>query len=330
MSHPELVKQAIDGLQDYKQALIDMHADVVSPIDVGNIRERLVDEGYITHSPLITIPYSVERISAADRLIDTVPWTDPFTVEGINEALKKAIRRESGESAWRVGFPTAFWSTVLDVAVRFDDYTSNEADFGETYARGKAIAEVAHELAHSAFAGVSSSRFSKGDGQRVHVQAGLCISQEQQSSLLSPGSGFVPKYQPMWINEAVANHAAAEVRAAVHPQSIPKEPILWEGCLAKFYGVDSLELSPRYLIYSDEFPDDPGTLSGAEGVGMDILAAKIPSLLPDVKALTSGRLALSAFHDKLRNQIGTELHADITERRPYGTWGSILEQIKRL
>jgi hypothetical protein len=328
MSYSELAHEAAAGLRAYRQTLIDMHTGVADTVDLEEIKARLAADGFILRSPVVTIPYSVQALENVNSLSEEHVWTDPFTADSIEDAYKKVCKRGEGESAYKAGVPYPFWTAVLGIAVVFDDTDLYSLDFGEIYARGNAIDASAHELAHSALAGVTSKCYHQTGEARVQIHIKEGISQVPQTVTLVPGGREVLDYEPTWIDEAAATHGAAEVRCDMYPQSVPKKSEEWVGRGADFYGLARVEIPPKYLVVSGNFPDSPGIAGcAAAGIGMDILAAKRPSLLPSIIALSAGKLAITEFHQDLRDQVGAALYADITECRPYNAWGMILEQI---
>lgn len=325
MPYSEIVKEALSGWQDYKQALLKVHDGYTGAIDVDEIRSRLAAEGVVTHSPLLTIPYTTEGLEKVTGLVVTHPWVDSFAAEHFDKALAIRRRRDTGETMYAAGYPTPFYTNLLDVAVDFDETELNAADFGRTYAFGSCISSTAHEIVHSAFARLTTAWYRKAgpDSVRIYEKGG--IGQCVETVTFHRGTAANRyRYDPVWIDEAVAQYMAAEVRAAMLPESIPKKSRTFK---LTEQGAGETEVPPRYLIHSEEWPDHPGTSAGTEGIGMDLLIEKRPWILPQVKALSTGRLAIGAFHDNLRDGVGTELYTAITGRQPYTSWGGILEQI---
>ena len=326
MPYSELTVEAITGLETYKSELITMHQNVKPIIDPEVIREYLRDEGMVTSTPFVTIPYEVETLASSAELGSRNNWVDPFTVKYISRANNQRVKRAEGKSAWETGFPGGFWSVVLDVAVVFDDFRINTADYGLTYATGYAANLAAHEITHSAFARVSSRKFRK-TGDSIVVSDKCGISQAPEVSVLSRGDATVPTYNPMWIDEAFAQYMAGVVRERLHPETMPAKPRVVN---LSAYGIDEIELPANCLIMSDTEPDYPGPCAGLERLAFDILAVKKPNLIPNIKALTTGKLCVVSFLDVLRHDIGTELFTAITERRPYSSWAGIYDQVKDL
>jgi hypothetical protein len=304
-----------------------MHEDVIPSVDLEIVRDCLRAEGITTSTPLVTVPFTVDALTKAKSVADNHQWRDPFTANRIEMAHDIRVKREEGEDAWTSGFPGGFWSVVLDVAIVFDDIDINAEDYGRTYALGKAIHLAAHEVTHSAFASVSSRRFRKTGKSQVKVDDRFGISQAPETSTLSPGNGSVPEYNPTWIDEAFAQYGAVGVRERMFSESIPSKPRIMD---FEAYGAYDIELPTKYLVVSEEHPDYPGPCTGVESIGFDLLTEKRPALVPNIKALITGKLAVEQFHDYLRNDVGSELYDAISERRPYTTWGNVLDQIDEL
>lgn len=329
MAHSELIEEVISGQQAYKQDLIASFSHVQGTINLQEIRHRLTAEGVVSTSPLVTIPFTSESLEHASGLKNKHPWSDPFVTRFIDQALSARKEREAGATAAEASsmYTHGFWSVVLDVAVVFDNVAQNSGDYGSTYATGAAIGLDVHEIAHSAFASISPKTYKKIGEDRIEVLDLFAIGQATEVTTLKPFGGNVPAYEPIWIDEAFGQHIAAEIRQQMFPNSIPTK-----GRIFNFdeYEAEEVEIPPKYLIFSEAFPDYPGTLAAVEGVGMDILAAKYPALLPQIKSLTTGKLAITDFHKNLHNRIGSELYSDITSRKPYTAWGTILKKIIEL
>lgn len=329
MAYSELTQQAISGLQSYRQALVNTHREYTGAVDAEEVRDRLAQEGVTTASPLVTIPYTLEYLERAAALSADHPWTDPSTTERIDRALSVRKLRDEGNSAYEAGFPTPFYTNFLDVAVVFDDTELNAEDFGKLYAYGLGIHFTAHEITHSAFSRICSSRYQKVGADKIRVHATDGIGQAVDTITMWPGGGRENSYQPIWIDEAFAQHMAAKVRTAMLPESMPKDSQVFD---FEYYRATEVEVPPKYLIRSDEFPEDSGNSpsAGVEGIGIDVLAEKRPWLLPQIKAVCIGTLAVADFHQNLLNGVGQELYEDIVQRRPYTTWGRILDAIMEL
>jgi hypothetical protein len=327
MAHAGLIQEVLSGQQAYKQDLIASFSHVHGVVDLQEIRQRLADEGVVSTTPLVTIPYTVESLEHASGLRNKHLWSDPFVTGFIDKALSARKDRDAGATAAEVNFARGFWSVVLDVAIVFDDVDMNIKDFGSTYAISRAIGTDAHEIAHSAFASISPKTYKAVGKNHVEVVDLFAIGQAAETTTLEPYSGSVPAYEPIWIDEAFGQYIAAEIRQQMLPNSIPAKA---RAFTFEEYEAGEIEIPPKYLIFSEAFPDYPGTLASVEGVGMDILTSKYPSLLPQIKSLTTGKLAIGDFHKNLRNDIGSELYSNITQRKPYTAWGNILKQVIEL
>jgi len=327
MVQSELVQEAKSGLNEYRQSLIAELQDNIGEIDTERIRNVLKGLGLMSSTPLLTIPYTQDALKRVVAIQTEESWTDPATTELLREALMKRERLDEGYSVYEVNFPTPFHSSSLDVAIVIDDVEENTKLFGATYSKGLAIARAAHEITHSAFANLDTISFSSHDGETVEATEKTGISQATVVSTLTAGAGSTPEYNPSWINEAVCDSVASDAREVIFPESRPDKARVmtldWQNAF-------DVEIPAKYLIYSDMYPEQPGCLATTDAIGIDVLAAKRPWLMPQIKKLSAGKLAVSAFHNTLRNSIGTELYTAITERRPVSNWYSILEQIRGL
>lgn len=327
VAQSSLVMEAMEGLGDHRAALMAEFGDYKGGVDTEQIRGVLGKLGLTSISPILCIPYQRESLDKAVGLLDSDAWFDPFVAEHLREAQTKRGRLDEGESIYEVGFPTIFYSSLADLAIVFDDVDENSGMFGDSYARGKAVANVAHETAHSAFANLTKTTFAEQDSETVVAEQRLLIGQPLVISTLRRGQASTPAYDPCWIDEAVCNYVTADVMDVVRPDHRPKDPRFMT---IEYQGVYDLEIPPKYLIYSEEYPDEPGNFAAAEALGMEVLATKEPWLLPQIKALSAGRLSVKAFHDQFRNAVGNEMYRTLTERRPYGEWSNILEAITEL
>jgi hypothetical protein len=327
MAYSELTHEAITGLRTYKNALLGIHQGYTGAIDVEEIRERLAAEGVVTESPLVNIPYTQHHLEQTAALTEIHPWTDLFTPQRIDDALSKRKMIDDGRQPNKAGFPTAFWSPILDVAVVFDDTDLNAEHFGKTYAFGLGIHYNAHEIAHSAFARICTTRYRKIAADKVKIQCTSGIGQAVDDVTLWEAGGSLNSYQPIWIDEAFAQRMSADVRGAMLPTSVPKVSRVID---IQGYGAGEVEVPQRYLIYSDEHPEHPGASSSVEGVGIDVLVEKRPWLLPQIKAMCVGALPVHEFHQNLLHGVGRELYEGMTQRRPYSAWGGILDEIVEL
>ena len=71
MAYSGLAKEAIAGLDTYKQILVSTFENAPRTIDLGVIRECLKAEGLATTTPLVSIPYTVEALTKAEELCST-------------------------------------------------------------------------------------------------------------------------------------------------------------------------------------------------------------------------------------------------------------------
>lgn len=324
----ELEQDVIKGLNKYKQALLDMSADTTSVVCPEEVRRCLASEGVMTNSPVAVIPYAIESLRQAGNATQSTEWHDPFTSGRIEDAKAKRLRLDAGESIYDVGFPTVFYSSLLDVAVVIDDYHNNAELFGKIFARGLFIDSFAHEFAHSAFAQLTRAEFEDAGNSHLKVKTISGIGQVVEEFALWPNGGTENEYNPTWIDEAFASYTAAKVRAKLHPDGTPKKPHVMS---YEEFGCEEIEIPPQYLIFSEEYPDEPGDSGGSvAALGLEALEAKRPGLTEQIRSLTAGKLAVGSFHAALRNKVGSDLYTTITERRPYNMWGAVLAQIEEL
>lgn len=324
MTNQKLIQEALYGLQDHRTALIDAHKGIESSVDIVEIRHCLADEGVVSHTPVVTVPYEVTALRSATELNASYPWTEPHTVTRTREAYEKRQQIDAGASVREVSFPTPFWATLLDVVILVDDTKTNTKEFGKLFGLGNTIDMAAHELTHGAFAKLTKINASEADGE-VTLNQKYCIGQVEDIKTLRPFSGKELDYEPVWLDEAFAGYMAAVVRSRLIPEASPTEPRVMND---KMYDIE-VEVPAKYLL-KIEGSNLSYAMATYEGAGFDILIAKRPTLLIQIKALAAGKLAVTSFHDYLLNSVGTELYGDFVERRPYDSWGDTFEQITQL
>ncbi len=313
------------GLGQYKRGLIRATWDNPTTFDPEDVRRHLRAKGVHSTSPIVVIPYDIESLDRAAAVADSSEWQDPFVVGKIKSAKSKRKKLDKGASIYDIGFPTVFYTELLDLAVVIDDSKTNEELFGEIYSRGALIESFAHELTHSAFAPLTVVSFSpKNDSDKVRVKSTHGIGQASETVTLSPGAGTENLYKPVWIDEAHAVKLASEVRGNMVPESVQQKPCVME---EEEFGIDEIEIPPPYLIFSESYPDEPGDVGGSvAGVGLDTLETKRPGLIRDINNLTTGG-SIVDFHNRLKHSVGKVLYKAITTRQPYKSWGNVLDQI---
>lgn len=323
-----LEQEVVAGLSDYKQKLLEISASTTDVVDPEEIRRQLASEGVPSSSSIVVIPYSIPNLRQAESVAEQAQWHEPFTAGRFRDATAKRLRLDGGESIYEVGFPTVFYSSLLDLAVVIDDSTTNSELFGEIYAKGAFVDSFIHELAHSAFAHINSLRIKCAPETAVKVKETYNIGQVSEEVILWPGGGTENEYSPTWIDEAFSVYMSSMVRARIHPEGIPKASYIMEH---EEFGVEEIEVPPPYLIFSEDYPDEPGDIGGSTaGIGLEALEAKRPGLIDRIKALAAGKLAVQVFHNDLKNSVGNQLYTAITTRQPYSTWGNVLSQIEEL
>lgn len=330
MISPERQSEVLNGLQQYRSELLANFAYEKGV--VKDIRKVLASEGVKSSTPLALVPYTLEKLQTADAIAGSSVWQEPNTVRRIRYAVERRKDLDSIGSVYKAGSPKPFYECVIDLMVGFDDRRINSSRFGPICSKSLFIDQTAHEITHSAFSQLTSTELEETEDDKVKLIVARGISQAKEEIILFPGGGEVKEYNPMWLDEAFSNHMAAKVREVIHPEGVPQKSGFYKDIwLNKAYEVDEIFIPNRYLIYSEIFPDKPVTLGGSiSAIGLDELSEKRPSIMPQIKALAAGGLSVVEFHRNLKNGVGGELYSAMTERRPYNTWGAVLEQIRDL
>jgi hypothetical protein len=327
MYRADLIHEAQAGLDTYRREVVGAFTDYRPSIDPGVVRSVLAESGVVSQSPIVTIPFSEEAHIKLTDLRTPASWVDPAVHERFTGNKEKVRRRDAGEACWEVGMPTVFYSVLLDVGVVTDDFARNEEDLGKSFALGHSVADIAHEITHSAFARLTTHDYTQTGQNSVLVHTRYGIGQPDYITNLRRGGGEVPPYNPCWIDEAFAQRMAALVRQKIAPHTMPDKD---RTLSLPAYGAEEFVLPPEYLIQSEVYPDFPSPLAGLEAVGLDWLDLRRPEVGRSILELVAGKMHIQLFHDSLKNSVGNELYRMMVERRPYDSWKSVFDAITEL
>lgn len=329
MSETSLIREAQAGLADYRDTLIHETQGNRPAADVDKVRQVLRSYGVVTVTPLLAVPFEEEALERVVSLNTKQSWTDPFANENILDAQEKRRRLDAGEQLTGSLFPTAFYSSLLDVAVVFTHGEELADLYGPKCAEGIETGLCAHELTHSAFGGLANVKYEVVD-EDVRVTYRRLIGQSKITNLLRAGRSQTDPYLPSWIDEAFANYTAVRVLGELLPEARPHTPYMMEipeQTPPNTNPPRTFLLQPNCLIQSERYPDFPARFAGTETDGMNRLRFRAPELLPKFAPLSSGTLSVGNFHTYLHSAVGEELYAAMTEQRPYSEWSGILDLI---
>ena len=220
MRQSAIEKEVFDDHKAYGQAIAALDVPN-SAIDLELIRASLGQEGVVTDSPLVTIPFDLPHMEQLAALKHRYPWADPSTVGRIDAALEICQMRDQGKSVFEVGFPNPFQSSLHEIAIVFDDTKLNIEDFGETYTYASKIAVCAHEITHSAFDKLLTKRVKKLGSDVVDLTFRSSICQSEITSTLTKGASVPTDTDPSGIYDGCAVYMSAERREKFQPESVP-------------------------------------------------------------------------------------------------------------
>jgi hypothetical protein len=276
-----------------------------------SIIDTYFDERGLQRHPTITVPYTAEGFAAATAVASETKFPIPFVLENFSPETDFGVVARPG---------TAFCVPAYKLNVVTDTSEQCSLLYGEVFTRRILSNIRAHEIAHSVFH--ANKEIVVEDGDRRPPQT--IYEVYPLSGMRHPVYSATGKYSyvPMWTEEAFAVYVSGDV----FKDDIPDGP----GHITQFdpWGAGTFRLDEHYLVRVSEYPDDPGTISGAvAGQTLEILDQRIPGTIDAMFGIARGETDPKAFREDLKRKIGPQLFRLMFTNQPHTVWASIYSNV---